>query len=408
MMANLSTTNVPPSPSGPWVPIGTTPPDRIFPFHTFLMKVASRCNLDCDYCYMYRMPDQSWIRRPRFMESSVLQMAVHRIREHVETHKIPHINIVFHGGEPLLLGPDRFRDAIRLIQGELASTCEIDFGLQTNGILLSEEYLKLFLENKVRLSLSLDGSREINDLHRIHSDGSGSYAEVEKGLELLVNPKWRSLWGGILAVIDLNTDALSAYQHLASFKTPSLDFLMPDGNYSHTPPGKAHDHESTPYADWLIPVFEEWYANSDGQPVIRMFEQLVEMSLGAPSTLESLGLGEVSIVVIETDGEIEAVDSLKSTFAGAPSLGLSVIANSFDEALKHPAIYSRHLGLAALSPTCQSCRLVSICGGGYQPHRYSHEKGFLNPSVYCRDLIKLIDHIRGRVHRDLKRAKGSN
>ena len=31
----------------------------------FIVKVHSRCDLSCDYCYMYEMADQSWRSRPR-------------------------------------------------------------------------------------------------------------------------------------------------------------------------------------------------------------------------------------------------------------------------------------------------------------------------------------------------------
>ena len=46
---------------------------------------------------------------------------------------------------------------------------------------------------------------------------------------------------------------------------------------------------------------------------------------------------------------------------------------------------------------CQSCPIVKVCGGGYLPHRYSLHRGFANPSVYCRDLTKLITHVRSSV-----------
>ena len=40
---------------------------------------------------------------------------------------------------------------------------------------------------------------------------------------------------------------------------------------------------------------------------------------------------------------------------------------------------------------------VNVCGGGYYPHRYSVEQSYMNPSVYCKDLYKLINHINNRI-----------
>jgi len=62
------------------------------------------------------------------------------------------------------------------------------------------------------------------------------------------------------------------------------------------------------------------------------------------------------------------------------------------------------LGRDALGPTCRSCPVVNVCGGGQFAHRYQAGAGFGNPSVYCADLRRLIEHVAGRVHRDLSSA----
>jgi uncharacterized protein len=75
--------------------------------------------------------------------------------------------------------------------------------------------------------------------------------------------------------------------------------------------------------------------------------------------------------------------------------------DSFDDALRHPAIMARQIGLAALAETCQRCELRRVCGGGHYVHRYRRGTGFRNPSVYCPDLTKLIGHIVDRVRADI-------
>src|SRR3954452_15941618 len=74
---------------------------------SYLLKVASRCNLACDYCYMYAHADQSWVHQPKFMSDDVVALAAERIREHAERHRRDRVAIIFHGGEPLLAGADR-------------------------------------------------------------------------------------------------------------------------------------------------------------------------------------------------------------------------------------------------------------------------------------------------------------
>jgi uncharacterized protein len=80
---------------------------------------------------------------------------------------------------------------------------------------------------------------------------------------------------------------------------------------------------------------------------------------------------------------------------------LHLCRDPFDAALSLPEIAARQLGARALSAQCRSCRIHRVCGGGLYAHRYREGTGFANPSVYCPDLMRLIDHIRSRMRTDL-------
>src|SRR5262249_32359883 len=120
------------------------------------------------------------------------------------------------------------------------------------------------------------------------------------------------------------------------------------------------------------------------------------------SHTETVGLSPVALITVNTDGSLEQVDSLRSAHHGAAATSLDVIHNSFDDALRHPAIAARQIGLAALAETCQQCALHQVCGGGHYVHRYRRDTGFRNPSVYCPDLTKLITHIANRVAAEIR------
>src|SRR5689334_23669131 len=76
------------------------------PFRQFIMKIHSRCNLACSYCYVYEMADQAWRQLPGRMSRAVAAQAVRRIGEHARQHGLPSIDVILHGGEPLLAGPE--------------------------------------------------------------------------------------------------------------------------------------------------------------------------------------------------------------------------------------------------------------------------------------------------------------
>lgn len=130
---------------------------------------------------------------------------------------------------------------------------------------------------------------------------------------------------------------------------------------------------------------------------MRLFEECVALLLGLPAATESLGLGPFDAVVVETDGSIEQVDSLKSCYEGAARTGLDVFRNDFDEALRHPGVAARQAGAASLSARCRACPLLAVCGGGHYAHRYRAGHGFANPSVYCADLQRFIHHVARRL-----------
>src|SRR3954454_21027759 len=73
-------------------------------FQQFIIKIHSRCNLNCDYCYVYELADQSWRTKPTVMSRDMVVAASTRIAEHVAAHGLDHIRVILHGGEPLLAG----------------------------------------------------------------------------------------------------------------------------------------------------------------------------------------------------------------------------------------------------------------------------------------------------------------
>ena len=75
---------------------------RPVPFREFVVKVHSRCDLACDYCYMYELADQTWRDRPRRMSVEIADRAAFRIGEHARAHRMTSVDLILHGGEPLL------------------------------------------------------------------------------------------------------------------------------------------------------------------------------------------------------------------------------------------------------------------------------------------------------------------
>ena len=365
------------------------------PLSQFVLKIHSRCDLACDHCYVYESADQSWRGRPLTMSDAVISCTAQRIAEHAASHGLETVQVVLHGGEPLLVGRQGLRRIITELQSALHETCRLDLRIHTNGVILDKQLCELFADHDVRVGISIDGDRVANDRHRRYADGRSSYDKVIRAIELLGTDQFRRLYAGLLCTIDIANDPVVVYESLAALDPPRIDFLLPHATWEDPPPGRALATDEQ-YADWLIAIFDRWLAA--GRPVeIRTFDSIISTLSGGDSLTEALGLDPAVLAVVETDGSYEQVDSLKAAFDGAPVTGLNVFDHSIDAVAQHPGITARQQGLAGLCQTCQECPVVTSCGGGLYTHRYRTSTGFSNPSVYCADLLKLINHISGRL-----------
>ncbi|HCT79394.1 MAG TPA: radical SAM protein [Micromonosporaceae bacterium] len=368
-----------------------------------LLKVHSRCNLSCDYCYIYTFEDQSWRDQPVCMSRGTIDLAATRIAEHAARHRLPFLHLILHGGEPLLAGTSLLDYLVSTVRAAVPPETRILTGIQTNGLLLDDDFLALFQKHRIKVGISLDGGPQAHDRHRKFANGRGSYASVSRALERL--REFPDLYGGILTTVDLHNDPAQLYSDLLHFAPPKLDFLLPHGNWSTPPPGRTFDQTENPYGDWLITIFDRWYDAPRRRTSIRLFESVMSLLMGGPSGSEAVGLDPVDLLTIETDGSIEQVDVLKTAGPGMAATGLHIASHSFDDALLHPGVRARMNGLADLAVQCRQCPLVRVCGGGLYAHRYREGAGFGHPSVYCPDLTALITHIRDRMVGDLQACR---
>jgi uncharacterized protein len=376
-------------------------------FTTFLLKVASRCNIACDYCYMYEHNDQSWRAQPHLMSDETQSRIVDRLAEYAMSVALEKMLVIFHGGEPLLAGPDRLARFAHEIRGRIPRT-QVDFSLQTNGILLDDGCLDILDAAGIGVSLSLDGPARINDLHRHTASGQSTFPNVMDALRRL--QRRPATFTGVIAVIDPVVPPDELLEFFADLQPPALDLLLPDANYTRPPPGR----ESTPdlYRDWLIRAFDLWLDHYPSMPV-RTFDALLTAFVGVGSGTDAFGFGDISLLSFETDGSYHDLDVLKITRPGQTSLGADVASTPIQDVAASAVLAARRRLLTwdGLGATCQSCPVVDVCGGGSVPHRYSTD-GFANPTIYCREMFALIRHAQQRLaativtERDQRAARG--
>jgi uncharacterized protein len=357
-----------------------------------ILKLASLCNLNCTYCYMYNHEDKSYLRRPKLISDETFDATLAVMKRYCEKNGT-RMALNFHGGEPTLIGAKRFgvlAGRAREVLGESLSL----LAMQTNATLIDDAWIEVLQQHRVHVGVSLDGPREINDVARVDHAGRGSYDTVLVGLRRL---QAGGLSPRVLSVVNPGSSGADAYEHLRSLGLDAFDFLLPD---------VSHDNKrrfygafgDTPVADFLIPAFDAWLAEENPAIEIRLFADVVHYLLGGEMVSDSFGNPLMGYLIVDTDGAIEALDALRVCDDGIAASGLNVLRAGFED-LAHglPLVYQAVEEGFPLPRACARCPERELCGGGYLPHRYSRANGFDNPSVWCADILAFLAHVRERI-----------
>jgi uncharacterized protein len=317
-----------------------------------------------------------------------------------------YINILFHGGEPLLCDMGFYKHTVDRLRRTLPQY-SLSFCLQTNASLINNDWLSFFADNDISVSVSIDGPKIVQDENRRFANGSSSFDVVYRNICNALASHNANVIEGALALVYLNSDPIEVFEFLKQLGIPRLDFLWPDGTHVCPPPDLERNETNTRYSRWLCKIFDKWFSDGTGKPEIRMFNNILALMFGGDSSVEGIGPGRLGLLTIHTDGEIQDSDVLSIAYehAGRFGDGFYLKSHSFQSLFRSRPFVDRSTlhGVAGLCQTCLDCYWRQICGGGLLPHRYDGN-GFNAPSVYCDNIKFLLEHISNRVKQELSRA----
>jgi uncharacterized protein len=343
------------------------------------------------------MGDDSYKSQPKFMTQKIIESILLRVKNHCVENNLNDFLIIFHGGEPLLIGLDFYKNFIKMASEIIPKNIEISYTMQSNGVLLTKEWCKELLNLGVFVGISLDGTPSSNNKNRVFHNGEGSYGEIIRGFNL-VKEVYGKEYSNCLCVIDTNESPTDVYNHFKQLGANSVHLLFQDFNYI-----KSNQNNVPKIGVWLSEMFDLWYYDNDSEkPEIRPLSDLIGLIIGLDKNSENFGKGVNDTLVIETDGSIETIDTLRICGNGFTKTKYNVLKNElstiFEEFKLAQLYYNAHENLCE---TCSNCTLESICGGGYLGHRYSNRNEFDNPSIYCKEIVEIICHIQNQLLKDI-------
>ena len=181
-----------------------------------VLNVTNQCNLSCTYCYEYgedKIVDTENGKQPKFMSEETARESVDFMLRGAGDNKVAHLT--FFGGETLLNFPvlqNRPSPTPGSARAEVGK--EVDFSLTTNATLLKPEIIEFLAENRVGVTISIDGPKEVQDKFRVFHNGTGSYDIVAPKIKELLRAHRSRPIGARVTLTSDTMDIKRIYRHL--------------------------------------------------------------------------------------------------------------------------------------------------------------------------------------------------
>ena len=364
-----------------------------------ILKVTERCNINCTYCYFFNMTNRDYESHPPYLNPSTIEEIGRFLANAAKAANVQNLQIDFHGGEPLMMKKERFDAMCVSLYLALADVPMVRLVMQTNAILIDDEWIDIFAKHRIGIGISVDGPKDMHDAYRVDHKGKGTYDDTIDGLRKLQTAVWEGRLGaegiGLICVIDPDRDAREVFAHFVDvLGMQHLHFLLPMVDHDTVAPD-ANDKMGR----FLCELFDVWVERGERTISIRYMRRLFSLLLGGGAHFDTREneRGSSIAYTIASNGDIGPSDDLRNTFPLLFRTGSNVATSTLDQYTAHRAIQTHGEAISARHSDCVSCCWGKICDGGdligNEAFRYSRRTGFANKSVYCESIKELLTHM---------------
>ena len=364
-------------------------------FTSMVKPVGSLCNMRCKYCYYLDKAALYDNHQPK-MDEALLE---NYIRANIEGNNSPVIAFAWHGGEPLLAGKEFFRKAVAL-QQKYGGGRTIENSIQTNGLLIDDEWCHIFRDNNFLVGVSIDGPETIHDAHRVDVGGQPTFARVMKGIERLYRNRVEY---NTLTTINIHSEGRGAevYNFLRQISVfmqflPVAELLC-DGRVQ-SPESEGADIapwsvSAKGFGEFMCDVFDIWVKNDVGRRYVQLFDATLALMVGVQPSVCSLCETCGSGLTVEHNGDVYCCDHFVY-----PEYK---IGNIHTDRLADLAYCDRQFefGVAkrALLPReCRHCKFYNLCHGECPKHRFiTDNTGEYGKNYLCDGYRLFYEHTEG-------------
>ena len=348
---------------------------------TFIIKTVNYCNLACKYCYAcYQDPTEKYVINGRTLSNlfeGIAQLPLNRLQ------------IIWHGGEPLLAGREFFENALELENKFKRKDQVIINCIQTNGTLLTDEWIRFLVSNEIGIGVSIDGPDFLHDNQRVFKNNKPSHEPTLRGIHLM--QQYKLPVNACLVLTRFGTNcAKEIYNFFKDNEIYEYD-ILPCLPYQQNKTSQNLAIEPLEYSKFLCDLFDIWFHEDDDRIQIRYLTNVIESLLTGYSTLCKLSGSCKSFISVDTDGSVYPCDS----YIGIDEFKLGNLENEGLFSILRGETYRLFIQKIAInSENCRACTWFSICHGGCSFHQYLSQKSPSSKNFSCLCNRSVFQHVK--------------
>jgi len=343
---------------------------------TIIVKVTESCNSNCRYCDVIRKLDTG-----QTMTEEILKALFIKSNEYLQNRPDETLEILWHGGEPLLPGIPYYKNILKLLQKYCPNTrLRMKHSIQTNLTCLTEDYVKLLLEFGITaVGTSYDPEPNMRGIGK-NVDTITYNRKFLHSLRLLDN--YGIGWGLIYVVTQKSLeDPVSVFYFLTNLLltggvnfNPVLIYDKERRNISITP---------LEFVDFLGIIFPFWWENRNRYSDIEPFKSLVNNIIHGHRHLACVDSGECTYHHINVAPNGDTSQCGRSSDWKLLDYG-NIVDSSLEDILLHKERDQLKLRVEQLHQgECSDCRFWELCHGGCPLDSWSEHKDFKHKSEWC-------------------------
>ncbi len=353
------------------------------PFTLLIKPSGSDCNVDCTYCFYKCRPAEIGRGRQRMSEEVLEKL----IKDYMQL-RFALAGFAWQGGEPTLMGLDFYRKAVELQKKYGFAGQEVGNSLQTNAILLDENWCRFLHQSRFLVGVSIDGPKEMHDYYRLDHSGAGTFERVMRAIG---NCREQKVEFNTLTLLnDVNVKRPDeVFDFLVGLGVKFLQFIPCVELDAAT--GRVTGFSITPgqYAEFQCRIFDRWVEYGPGNLSIRDFDSILSYYVAGGQTICTFDKQCSQYIVIEHTGDAYPCD-----FFVQPKWRLGSILQTPMEKLAAGAMKRKFaLNKKNLCNKCLVCRHLAICRGGCMKDRAPFDgDNFGRESYHCEAYKRFFDY----------------